>query len=237
MLRDSLDARLETPSGTEDTSSTPEEPLPEECPPCSAYPQPELRATPAELQSMLDLLENQILPYTTKSVAEGNKMFGAAVLTSELKPVIFDTNHETLNPLFHGEIYTLNKWAELKTKPPPADSVFLCTHEPCCLCISAITWAGFKKQFFFFTYQSTAAQGIPHDLDIMYELWRVPRYNMRNKFIASAGILDLISQLPEGEAKASMEAQCDRIKKWYEQLAAQYHAEKAENPNNTMAFN
>ena len=35
--------------------------------------------------------------------AQGNKVFGAAVLDSSLGTIVADTNHEMESPLFHGE--------------------------------------------------------------------------------------------------------------------------------------
>ena len=90
----------------------------------------------------------------------------------------------------------LQQWA---AETPPAargqsaaDAVFLSTHEPCCMCISSIVWAGFRKVYYLFPYLTTREQGIPHDLDIMHELWNVPSYQKRNKFCATACIIDQI---------------------------------------------
>ena len=37
-------------------------------------------------------------------------------------------------------------------KPPIADSIFLATHEPCCLCMTAIVSAGFQQCYFLYPY-------------------------------------------------------------------------------------
>ena len=71
----------------------------------------------------------------------------------------------------------------------------------------------------------------------MFELWRVPRYQQRNKFCSTAGILDLIDALPDGEERRELLATVARITAAYDALANQYHSEKAANPKNTMAFN
>merc|ERR1719429_25909 len=99
---------------------------------------------------MMDVIENDILPKTFQGVRDGNKVFGAAVLKDDFKIVHADTNHETLCPLYHGEIYTIQQWSGLSSKPSPRDSIFLSTHEPCCMCISAIVWAGFRQCFYLF---------------------------------------------------------------------------------------
>ena len=121
--------------------------------------------------------------------------------------------------------------------PAAADSIFLATHEPCCMCISSIVWSGFKRCYYLFPYETTRDQGIPHDLNIMYELWRVPRYRERNAFCTTAGILPLIAALEDGEARVELEATVARITQRYDELSTKYHAEKAANPLNTMAFN
>ena len=62
---------------------------------------------------MLTVIEEDILPVTREGVARGNKVFGAAVLSErpELCTVVADTNNELECPLFHGEVYVLQKWA------------------------------------------------------------------------------------------------------------------------------
>ena len=98
---------------------------------------------------------------TTHQVALGNKVFGAAVLQQgSLETVVAETNRETLNPIYHGEIFCIEQWAKLRQKPPPSDSVFVATHEPCCLCISAIVWAGFTQCFFL--YPCKQHDSLPH---------------------------------------------------------------------------
>ena len=200
-------------------------------------PQPELSADVATIRRLLEVIEHEILPKTAVQVAAGNKVFGAAILDGSCKTVVADTNHETTCPLYHGEIYTIEQWSMLCDKPSAASSIFLATHEPCCLCISAIVWSGFSKCFFLYPYETTRDQGIPHDLNIMYELWCVPRYNTRNQFCATTGLLPLIAALPAGKEKAEFEGTVKRITAAYDGLANKYHSEKAANPKNTMAFN
>lgn len=200
-------------------------------------PQPHLSADATTLRRLLEVIEHEILPKTAVEVAAGNKVFGAAILDGACNTVVADTNHETICPLYHGEVYTIEQWSSLCTKPSAASCIFLATHEPCCLCISAIVWSGFKRCYFLYPYETTRDQGIPHDLNIMYELWRVPRYNMRNQFTATAGLLPIISALPAGAEKRELEATVARITATYDCLASKYHSEKAANPKNTMAFN
>jgi tRNA(Arg) A34 adenosine deaminase TadA len=201
--------------------------------PPPATPQPALEATAAQLSRMLAVIENEIVPKTRVCVAAGNKVFGAAVLGPELQTLVADTNHEMECPLFHGEVYVIQKWA---AQTPPAlrgpsakSAVFLSTHEPCCMCIASLVWAGFTKIFYFFPYEATSSQGIPYDIDIMHELWRVPSYARRNKLCATAPVQDLIAALPEGEEKAALLERCVGLTAVYEELAAQYHSAKSVN--------
>src|SRR3954471_23472504 len=97
---------------------------------------------------LLAVIDDDVLPLTERGVAAGNKVFGAAILRkSDLSLVVAGTNAETRNPLLHGEISTLNAFYELPTRPPAAELLFLTTHEPCTLCMSAITWAGFDNYY------------------------------------------------------------------------------------------
>merc|ERR1712196_301792 len=121
-------------------------------PPVPCTPGAPFTATPEMVRRMLSVIEKEVLPKTAKGVDKGNKVFGAAILdgrdAENVPTVIADTNHETLCPMYHGEIYTIKQWSEkipASERPAPADSIFVSTHEPCCMCISAIVWTGFKK--------------------------------------------------------------------------------------------
>ena len=132
---------------------------------------PPLTATVEQIAKMLDVMETQILPVTEAGVAKGNKVFGAAVLDPDLNLVLAGTNSETECPLFHGEVKVIYEWSKItpaSTRGAAAQSsVFLATHEPCCMCVSSILWSGFKEIFYFFPYSITSAQGIPHDINTM----------------------------------------------------------------------
>mmetsp|Transcript_127015 Transcript_127015/g.179271 ORF Transcript_127015/g.179271 Transcript_127015/m.179271 type:complete len:210 (+) Transcript_127015:53-682(+) len=193
-----------------------------------------------DLLRLLNVIEDEVLPKTELAVKEGNKVFGAAVLRDQegYPTVIADTNHEMLCPLYHGEVYTMKQLSELpaEQRPKPEECLFLSTHEPCCMCVSAIVWAGYKKIVYLFPYESTRDQGIPHDLQIMHELWAVERYQVRNKFCASAGIPELIERLPEDQ-RFALTQQVARITAKYSELSNKYHKEKSSNSENTLAFN
>ncbi len=116
-------------------------------------------------------MEHDLLPLTEQGVAQGNKVFGAAILRkSDLSLVVAGTDEETLNPLWnplwHGEISCLNRFWALPKRPDPKDCLFLSSHEPCSLCLSAITWSGFDNFYYLVSYEdSRDAFKIPHDLN------------------------------------------------------------------------
>lgn len=181
---------------------------------------------------LLDVIETDILPLTERGVAEGNKVFGAAILRkSDLSLVIAETNNETENPLWHGEVHTLKRFYEMAEKPPTGDLIFLSTHEPCSMCLSAITWAGFDNFAYFFSHEdSRDSFSIPHDLKILKEVFRLEPggYARDNAFWKSAPIAALIAAAPEAE-RAALEAQAARITERYAALSARYQDGKADN--------
>ena len=176
----------------------------------------------------LDVIEHNIVPLTRAGVARGDKVFGGAILRkSDLSLVIAATNRETENPLFHGEVSTLNAFFALagSERPAPEDCLFLSTHEPCSLCLSAITWAGFDNFHYLFGYVDTRdAFNIPHDLKILGEVFRVRNgdYARENAFWRSRSIDDLI-----GKENDDLKRQVRRLQSLYDDLSSAYQSTKA----------
>ena len=175
----------------------------------------------------LDAIEHDIAPLTRAGVARGDKVFGGAILRkADLSLVIAATNRETENPLFHGEISTLNAFFALSgaARPAPEDCLFLSTHEPCSLCLSAITWAGFDNFFYLFPYEDTRdAFNIPHDLRILSEVFRVENgdYARENAFWRCRSLGDLI-----GGDGDELRDRIGRVRALYDELSAVYQASK-----------
>ena len=154
------------------------------------------------LSSLLHVTEQKIVPLTMTGVSSGSKLFGAAILSRDgLMPHTVATNNERLSPLLHGEINCIQQFfsSAAEGRPLTKDCVFFATHEPCSLCLSGITWAGFNEFYYLFTYEdSRDLFSIPYDIDILQEVFRVPApsdtptslairplYNRRNKFFVA----------------------------------------------------
>ena len=188
---------------------------------------------------ILEVIEHDIIPMTAAGVAMGNKIFGAAIIRkSDLSLVIAGTNAEIRNPLYHGEISTLNAFFKLPKvdRPGPEDCIFITTHEPCSLCLSAITWANFDNFYYFFGYQDTRDSfNIPHDLNILKEVFDIDdgRYNRKNKYWECNNIITMVNE-KSGEDVHSLIVQIDRIKNRYDELSKTYQnlKEKSEIPLN-----
>lgn len=183
---------------------------------------------------LLDVIEADIIPLTRAGVGAGNKLFGAAILRkSDLSLVMAGTNNEIENPLNHGEISTLNAFYKLPAddRPDTGDCVFISTHEPCSLCLSAITWAGFDNFFYLFGYEATRdAFNIPHDLKILREVFNIERgaYARKNAFWECQDLIEM-SGAVGGDKTPERTAQIERIRAAYDELSATYQAGKADN--------
>ena len=183
------------------------------------------------LNKFSDIFKNNILPLTVKGVDTGNKIFGAAIIDkSDYSLVIAETNNETENPIWHGEIHTLKKFYELdsKTRPNEKNCIFLTSHEPCSLCLSAITFSGFNNFYYLFPYESTLSEfSIPHDLNILKEVFNITdgKYIKENSYWKSYNINTLVDEL-KSNSKKKLTVSFNEIKKIYTDLSNKYQSSK-----------
>ena len=181
---------------------------------------------------LLDAIEHDVLPLTEAGVAAGNKVFGAALLDRRsLDTVLAETNAELSSPLRHGEMHLLERYHALPaaSRPAPAELLFVSTHEPCSLCLSAITWSGFGDFFYLFSHADTRdAFAVPHDLAILKEVFGVDAYRRENAFWSAHAIRELAAGL-EPDAAARTAGRIAELESRYAALSARYQDAKAHN--------
>lgn len=193
-----------------------------------------MNTDPAFVSRLLDVIEFDIVPLTDEGVTIGNKLFGAAIVRkSDLSLVLAETNNELENPLWHGEIHALKRFYEMPAneRPDPKDCIFIATHEPCSLCLSAITWTGYDNFYYLFSHEdSRDSFAIPHDLKILKEVFTLEPggYNAKNAYWDSFSIRKLVGELAEPSSSA-LKSRIVAIAAKYDQMSASYQVSKADN--------
>ena len=180
---------------------------------------------------ILDIFLNDLIPETKISVSKGNKIFGAFVLNKiDLSLVITGVNNEIENPIYHGEISTIINFFKLRNLNPK-DYLFISSHEPCSLCLSAITWSGFDNFYYLFHYEETESNfNIPYDLKILKEVFKIDKgaYSKNNTFWQSYSIIEEIKKLQNAENDKLL-AKIKEINKLYEDISNNYQSAKNSN--------
>jgi len=180
---------------------------------------------------ILDIFLNSLIPETEISVSSGNKVFGSFVIKKDdLSLIVTGTNNEMKNPLFHGEISTIINFFKLNNLNPK-EYLFISSHEPCSLCLSAITWSGFDNFYYFFPYEETDSKfNIPHDLKILKEVFKIEngQYSKHNSYWKSHSIIERINDLQVSD-RDKLSSKIKEIKQLYENLSNKYQSSKISN--------
>jgi tRNA(Arg) A34 adenosine deaminase TadA len=170
-----------------------------------------------EPERLLHVIRNDIYPLTERLVAEGNNLFGAAVLAGpDLEVVVAGSNRREEDPTLHGETATIHAFYRLPNRPDPGETVFLSTHQPCPMCAAALAWCGFKEIRYLFDYRETAEDfAMPGDLAILEELFGAQALRHENSFFRMVPIRELAEKSPR---RGSLLREIESIKDLYRGL-------------------
>ncbi|KAK4183176.1 cytidine deaminase-like protein [Podospora australis] len=188
------------------------------------------------ISAVLKVTEEQIVQMIRQSMLAGNLPFGAAVLhQSSLSPFTVSVNKVQKSPLLHGETNCIREFfLNPSDKRPPTDScLFFATHEPCALCLSAISWTGFSHVCFLFTHEDIRdLLGMDGDIDILEEVFRVaapsdtneslaarPLYNRDNRYFKARSVAELLDQVEGGAEKERLDGEIQRVRSLFDEFA------------------
>ncbi|PHH62189.1 hypothetical protein CDD81_7383 [Ophiocordyceps australis] len=183
--------------------------------------------------ALLAAIEESILPITRKAVLSGNPVFGAAVISrKDLAVLTAANNNATLSPILHGEVNCIERFftetfPDAATRPQPGrDAIFLATHEPCSLCLSALAWSGFDEFYYLFTYEENRRVfGFPgRDVGIIRDVFHLGdktvsdenMYSRENAFFKGRALADMVNGIEDEEQREKARGEMERIKGLYE---------------------
>ena len=126
-----------------------------------------------KIRLILNAIKEELFPLTEKMTARGNHIFGGLVLDKKsLRVITAGSNDRVENPIYHGEIDTIRRFFADKSHPDPSECIFVASHDPCPMCISAISWAGFNEIWVLFDYEDVKKKfGMPVDLTMYKEVF------------------------------------------------------------------
>lgn len=185
----------------------------------------------AILKALLDAIEHSILPVSTQDEPE---LFGAAILSwPSLAPLTVATNQSDQSPVSHGELNCIQKFhtvdfPDANCRPDPRDCVFVSSHEPCSMCLSAIAWAQIPQVYYLFSYQETKdIFGMADDIEIIEQLFPRSRavtadespephlYNRDNAYFRCRSLTQAAEGLTEPLQRDQWAREIDRVKDIY----------------------
>lgn len=179
---------------------------------------------------LMELTDAHLLPLLPECIAQGHTPFGAGIFRkSDFSPVAVSSNKDLESPVLHAEVNCINQFFKLPepARPSVDDALFISTHEPCSMCLSALAWANVKTVYFTFTHQDTRDKlGMNEDIDIIEELFLDrgdreaagsetdgPRYNRRNKFFTAAPISSLFDAVADETLKDGLKDRMNQLQK------------------------
>ncbi len=194
---------------------------------------------PKLIDRLIEVIEAEIIPLTQEGVRRGDKIFGAAMIRkSDLSTILAETNHETENPLWHGEIHAMKRYYEMvnadeSKRVDPKDTIFIASHEPCTLCASAIAWGGYDNFYYLFSHEeSRDSFQIGHDLNILKQVFKHEPggYARENDYWSAYSLMDLVNNC-EGEARQGFLDRLDKVRAAYAEMSEIYQSAKGEARN------
>lgn len=161
-------------------------------------------------QLIIRAIKERLIPFTEEQVKAGNHVFGGIVLDKSGNIVTVGSNDRVTNPIYHGEIDTIRRFFADKGHPNPAECIFVASHAPCPMCISAIAWAGFHEVWVLFDYEDVKDSfDMPVDLMMYREVFgtdgAVPenaffkKYDLRAEAAKQQNAAELAKDLAEIE--------------------------------------
>ena len=156
----------------------------------------------ALIESLLKVIQDDLVRLAAEAAEQSDAFYSVAILNkTDLSLVACGRDKtKTKDPTATAELNAIQAFFSLApdTRPPPADCIFLCVHEPSALALYQIAQSGFDNFVFLFSHAESRAFGAEMPFVKLTEIFtgttENEEYNVENAYWTAFALGELIQK-------------------------------------------